>query len=74
MLGKDAFHHQLSFLMMIDEIMRRVTQRNRRGIECGPVERLEDLVFADDYYVYFHRYYFHKYGDKFKNSRHRRYR
>jgi hypothetical protein len=35
------------FLLVMDEVMRRVTEGKRRGIQWGLTERLEDLDFAD---------------------------
>jgi hypothetical protein len=36
------------FLVVIDAVMRSVTQDRRRGIQWGLVNKLEDLDFADD--------------------------
>lgn len=36
------------FLLILDEVMERVVQNKKRGIQWGMHERLEDLDFADD--------------------------
>ena len=36
------------FLVVIDTVMRSVTQDRRRGIQWDLVNKLEDLDFADD--------------------------
>jgi hypothetical protein len=39
------------FLLVMDKVMRRVTEGKRRGIQWGLTEQLEDLDFADDIYL-----------------------
>jgi hypothetical protein len=36
------------FLLVLDSIMRKVTDKKKRGIQWGMISRLEDLDFADD--------------------------
>lgn len=36
------------FLLVLDDVMRKVVEGRRRGIQWGLVERLESLEFADD--------------------------
>jgi hypothetical protein len=36
------------FLLVLDSIMRKVTEEKKRGVQWGITSRLEDLNFADD--------------------------